>query len=144
MPGLLGYFNVGLPWSIKRLHVNNEVVTKKKPTSCKTVHLPLCISERRGSGMVAPWMCSVGGDRASGTLGGGETIVALQLLVPAVEREPGKCSMFSVACHGWLAADSELIWNDNARVAVVIVVLSVSQEEVCLPLACSKIDGMVW
>lgn len=45
-------------------------------------------------------MCSVGGVRASGTLSGDETIVALQLLVPAIEGEPGKCDMFSIACRG--------------------------------------------
>lgn len=100
--------------------------------------------EGERSGMVAAWMCLGGGIRASGTLGGDEAIVALQFSAPAMWREPGKRDVFSIASRGWLAVGNELIWNDNARVAVVIVVLSVSQEEVCLPLACSKIDDMVW
>ena len=45
-------------------------------------------------------MCLVSGIRASGTLGGDETIAALQLAAPAVQREPGKCDVVSIASHG--------------------------------------------
>lgn len=84
-----------------------------------------------------------GGISMSGTLGGDETIVALQLSAAAMQRAWEVRRVFHSELW-WLVVGKELIRNDNARVAVVIVVLSVSQEEVCLPLPCSKIDDMVW
>lgn len=41
-----------------------------------------------------------GGISMSGTLGGDETIVALQLSAAAMQREPGKCDVFSIASRG--------------------------------------------